>query len=122
VEVPGFSHWTVEAGLTQVEPPFCFLERMVTLRVHLDRVDAGNAPLAILPGSHRLGRLSETDIENLSRAAKPCLCLAEAGDVWAYGTPIIHASAASVRPKRRRVLQIDYSADALPRPLQWRGV
>ena len=53
----GFGPWTVKAGLIQVEPPFDILERMVTLRVHLDPVDASNAPLRIVPASHKLGRI-----------------------------------------------------------------
>ena len=48
--------------------------------------------------------------------------LAFARDVWLYATPILHASEAAARPLRRRVLQIDFSADALPAPLRWLGV
>ena len=35
---------------------------------------------------------------------------------------ILHASNAAETPRRRRVLQIDYSADDLPGGLQWLGV
>ena len=122
IDADGFGPWTVKAGLIQVEPPFDILERMVTMRVHLDPVDASNAPLRIVPGSHRLGRLPEAEIESVVVTFGERLCLAERGDVWLYATPIVHASLAADPPRRRRVLQVDYSADAALDPLAWRGV
>lgn len=117
-----FGPWTVKSGLIQVEPPFKILERMVTLRVHLDAVDESNAPLRIVPGSHCLGRVPEAEIERVVATFGERLCLAERGDVWIYSTPIVHASLAALPPRRRRVLQVDYSADAKPGSLAWRGV
>jgi hypothetical protein len=121
-DVDGFGPWTVKAGLLQVEPPFAILERMVTIRLHLDPVDATNAPLRIVPGSHRLGRLPEASIKHVveERGERPCL--ANRGDVWLYATPIVHGSRAADPPRRRRVLQIDYAAVELPAPLRWRGL
>ena len=122
IDTEGFGPWTVKAGLIQVEPPFEIFGRMVTLRVHLDPVDASNAPLRIVPGSHRLGRLPEAEIEQAAISLGERLCLAERGDVWLYATSIVHVSLAADPPRRRRVLQVDYSADAAPGPLGWRGV
>jgi len=122
IDTPGFGPWTVKAGLTQVEPPFEVLERMVTLRVHLDAVDERNAPLRVVPGSHKLGRLAEAEIEGVVATFGEQLCLAERGDIWLYATSIVHASLAADPPRRRRVLQVDFSADARPGPLAWRGV
>lgn len=121
-DADGFGPWTVKAGLIQVEPPFEILDRMVTLRVHLDAVDASNAPLRIVPASHRLGRIPEADINRVVAALGEQLCLAERGDIWLYATPIVHASLAAKPPRRRRVLQVDYSADAAPGSLAWRGL
>ena len=50
------------------------------------------------------------------------VCEAEAGDVWLYATPILHASEAAKVPTRRRVLQVDYAAGDLPGGLEWAGV
>lgn len=121
-EVEGFGPWTIKQGMQHVTPPFSLLERMVTLRVHLDRVPMDNAPLLIAPGSHRYGRIREGDIERVAAQCGQHACLAEPGDVWLYATPILHASRASEKPAKRRVLQIDYSAEALPPPLEWLGV
>lgn len=121
IETPGFGPWTVKSGVIHVAPPFALLERMVTLRVHLDDVPDGNAPLLIAPGSHR-ALAPEAEIEAIVALCGSRTCLADAGDVWIYATPIVHASAASTTTGRRRVLQIDYSADALPGGLEWVGI
>lgn len=122
IDADGYGPWTVKSALIQVEPPFNILERMVTLRVHLDAVDERNAPLRVVPGSHRLGRLPEAEIGRVVATLGERLCFAERGDVWLYATSVVHASLAADPPRRRRVLQIDYSADATPGPLAWRGV
>lgn len=118
---PGFSNWTVKQGVTHVAPPFSLLARMLTMRIHFDPVDAANAPLLVIPGSHRR-YWQQSEIDNAVRAYCPYLCLADRGDIWLYSTPILHASDAAAQPSRRRVLQIDYSADALPGALEWMGI
>lgn len=122
IDTPGFGPWTVKAGLHHVEPPFALLAKMVTLRVHLDAVDADNAPLLVAPGSHRAGRVPVAAIPSIVQQHGVAACLAEPGDVWRYATPILHASDAAVRPTRRRVLQVDFSAAALPNGMEWLGV
>ena len=42
-------------------------------------------------------------------------CHAAPGDVWAYSTPILHASAPSQSVDHRRVLQLDFASGELPR-------
>lgn len=121
-DVAGFGPWTVKSGLLHVAPPFDLLERMVTIRVHLDDVPADNAPLLIAPGSHRFGLVREDRIEAVVGQCGVHACTALAGDIWVYATPILHASAAAAIPRRRRVLQVDYAGFDLPGGLQWSGV
>ena len=121
-EVAGFGPWSTKAGLQHVEPPFAIIESMVTARLHLDPVDADNAPLRIAPGSHRLGRVPVDQIGAKVAELGEGECLADRGDVWLYATPILHASSPAVKPRRRRVLQIDFSAQNLPGGLEWLGV
>jgi hypothetical protein len=122
VDVEGYGPWSTKAGLQHVAPPFDLLADMVTVRVHLDDVNGQNAPLLIAPGSHRLGRVAETDIAHAVRTCGTFACCAQAGDIWLYATPILHASDAATTPSRRRVLQIDYSARDLPGGLEWLGL
>jgi ectoine hydroxylase-related dioxygenase (phytanoyl-CoA dioxygenase family) len=121
-ELPGFDHWTVKQNIQHVEPPFDLIAKMVTLRLHLDRVDANNAPLRVAPGSHRKNLIPESDYSAVVETHGEMICLAEAGDIWAYSTPILHASRAADSPSRRRVVQVDYAAAELPRPLEWAGI
>src|SRR5262249_32740150 len=51
---PGFGPWPAKAGLPHVQPPRPILQRMLTLRVHLDDSGPLNGPLSVLPGSHDL--------------------------------------------------------------------
>jgi len=95
---------------------------MATLRIHLNAVDADNAPLLVAPGSHRFGRVPVGEIEGVVARCGAVGCLADAGDIWAYATPILHASEAARRPAQRRVLQVDYAAIDLPQPMDWLGV
>ena len=122
VPVDGFVTWSVKSGMLHVEPPFELLSGMVTLRVHIDAVPASNAPLLIAPGSHRLGRVAEDDVRHVVRRCGTVAFLAEAGDIWLYATPILHASEAAAVPAHRRVLQIDFSVGQLPDGLEWLGV
>jgi hypothetical protein len=119
-EVEGFGPWSVKAGQIHVQPPQAIIDAMITLRVHLDDVDADNAPLDILLGSHLEGRLVDDAIVALAGEAEHFRCLAHRGDIWAYRTAIVHGSRA-VRAvgRRRRVLQIDYSSQTLPGGLEW---
>jgi ectoine hydroxylase-related dioxygenase (phytanoyl-CoA dioxygenase family) len=120
--VAGFGPWTMKSGMTHVAPPVATLEHMVTLRLHLDPVSASNAPLLVARGSHRLGMVAEAEIDRVVGQAEVIACLADRGDVWLYRTLILHASAAAMEPRRRRVLQVDYAAQALPDGLEFLGL
>ena len=119
--VAGYGPWTVKAGRPHVAPPVDLLTRMVTVRLHIDAVDAGNAPLIVAPGSHRLGLVPESAIAAAVDACGTLPCLAAAGDAWFYATLILHASQPARRPTHRRVLQLDYSDATLPGGLVWAG-
>lgn len=121
-EVPGFGPWSVKQGALHVAPPIAVLERMATFRIHLDPCGPTNAPLLAARGSHRLGFVAAPDAAVRAAEHELLTCLAHPGDVWAYATPILHASERAAEPARRRVLQVDYAAEPLPGGLVWRGV
>lgn len=121
-EVSGFGPWTIKRGMNHVAPPFDLLAKMVTLRVHLDDVPETNAPLLIAPGSHKLGRVAVSKIDEAVERCGIRLCVAKSGDIWLYATPILHASDASTSSTSRRVLQVDYAAFDLPGGLEWLGI
>ncbi len=121
-EVAGFGPWSRKAGIVHVEPPFAIIEGMLTARIHLDLVPANGAPLVVAPGSHRAGKVLESEIEALVAQCGRFPCLADAGDTWLYRTAILHASPASAHCGSRRVLQVDFAAIDLPAPLRWLGI
>ncbi|HEX2764002.1 MAG TPA: phytanoyl-CoA dioxygenase family protein [Allosphingosinicella sp.] len=121
-DVRGFSRWTFKAGIAHCVPPFEYLARSLTLRLHLDEVGEANAPLLVAPRSHRLGPIAEREILAAVERCGTLSCEAAAGDIWAYATLILHASPRAAEPARRRVLQILYSAEDLPGGLEWAGI
>jgi post-segregation antitoxin (ccd killing protein) len=121
-EVPGFGPWSTKQGLLHVAPPIAILEGMATFRIHIDRCGSDNAPLKVASGSHRIGYVAAGDAGTRAAEFPLLICNAEAGDVWAYSTPILHASDRAEVASHRRVLQVDYSAVDLPSGLEWAGV
>lgn len=119
--VADFGAWSVKDGVHHAEPPFAVLQAMVTLRLHLDAVGPDNAPLLVVPGSHRLGCLDDGAIGAVVARGGAIACLAGVGDVWMMATPIVHASERARAAARRRVLQVDFAATALPGGLAWAG-
>lgn len=119
VEHPGFGPWSTKEGIPHVQPPVELLQQMLTLRIHLDDADASNGALRLLPGSHRLGRLSSEQIQELRRQQPEFLCAVSAGDVLLMRPLLLHASSRSTIPRHRRVVQIDYAAFRLPDGLEW---
>jgi ectoine hydroxylase-related dioxygenase (phytanoyl-CoA dioxygenase family) len=122
IEVDGFGSWTIKSGLNHVEPPVNILEKIVTLRLHLDDVPSYNAPLLFAPGSHQFGRITEGDIDSIVRQCGTQPSIAQAGDIWLYSSLILHASERALLPAHRRVLQIDFATGALPSGLEWLGI
>ncbi len=118
-DAPGFGPWTVKAGITHVRPPVAVLQRMVTLRVHLDDCDESQGPLQVLPGSHREGMVGAEATRNWLELVRPVTCLAARGSVVLMRPMILHASSSAESPRRRRVIHLEYAADPLPGGLNW---
>jgi ectoine hydroxylase-related dioxygenase (phytanoyl-CoA dioxygenase family) len=118
-EVPSFGPWSIKDGIPHVQPPVEFLDRMVTIRLHLDEADERNGALAVLPGTHRFGRLSPERIHSLRNEVPEHLCCAKAGDALLMHPLLLHSSRRSTTARRRRVLHLEYAAFSLPSPLEW---
>lgn len=116
-DAPGFGPWSVKQGVPHVQPPLEILESMFAVRLHLDRADAWNGALQVVPGSHRRGILASGEIE---RASADAVTLeADRGDLIVMRPLLLHASSAAQRPQSRRVLHVEYSTLAAPGPLAW---
>jgi hypothetical protein len=118
-EVPGFGPWSTKAGIPHVQPPIELLQQMLTVRLHLDDTDESNGALCVLPGSHRLGRLSSQRIQELRNQQSDFLCAVSAGDALLMRPLMLHASSRSTSKRHRRVLHIEYASFTLPHKLNW---
>ncbi|HMS38854.1 MAG TPA: phytanoyl-CoA dioxygenase family protein [Pyrinomonadaceae bacterium] len=117
----GFSAWTQKAGINHVQPPIEILEKMLTLRFHLDDTDESNGALKIIAKSHRNGRLSAKEIKSWREANEMRVCRVKKGDCLVMRPLILHSSSAGTSPKNRRVIHFEFSADELPKGLNWYG-
>jgi hypothetical protein len=118
-EVPGFGPWTVKDDVPHVQLPLSVLEKILAIRLHLDDTPADNGALRVIPGSHRLGRLSVSRITEIRRRIPEKICEVAAGSAMLMSPLLLHASSASESPSRRRVLHFEYSAAPLPGGLRW---
>jgi hypothetical protein len=118
-DVPGFGPWSTKAGIVHVQPPVAVLEQMITLRLHLDPCGPGNGPVRVLPGSHRVGRLSGVDIDAWRAQRKAHDCVAERGELLVMRPLLLHASSPAASAQHRRVVHIEYAGMDLPDGLQW---
>jgi hypothetical protein len=121
-EVEGFGPWSTKQGVLHVAPPFEVLAGMLTVRAHLDAVEATNAPLVIARRSHRIGVIAADKAAEVAAGFESASCFAKPGDVWLYSTPILHCSKPAAEPRRRRVLQIDFAVIDLPSGLAWAAI
>lgn len=120
INVPGFGAWSVKEGVKHVQPPVEMLERMLTVRIHLDDADSENGALRVIAGTHRLGRLSAEQIAVIRADQEETLCAAAAGDALLMRPLLLHASGRSTSERPRRVLHLEYAAEELPGGLAWR--
>ncbi len=115
--VAGYSGWTSKNGYMSVCPPAQVLERIVTLRIHLDDATAANGALQVLPGSHIWGITRKEDTPIAPTAGQ--LVPVPAGGVMLMRPLLFHASQRTNNHAHRRVIHIELSDVLLPHPLQW---
>ncbi len=118
-EVPDFGPWSVKAGVQHVQPPVSILERMLTLRLHLDDCGENNGPLRVLPGSHLAGRLSTENIQTWRGRIAAVACTFKSGGLLLMRPLLLHASSMARKPDRRRIVHLEFVAQSLPGNLQW---
>lgn len=116
-DVSGFSAWSVKDGVTHVEPPHEYLQRMIAIRLHLDDVGQDNGPLLVVTGSHL--DPPESDDHRLFHPKKLCTVTGLRGSVLLMRPWLRHSSKPALQPRHRRVLHVEFSSDILPAPLEW---
>jgi len=118
-EVSGFGPWSIKDDVVHVQPPVSILEKMVSLRIHLDACPVENGAIKFIPGTHNRGVLNADEIAALRDSGTARVCAAERGDVIAMRPLILHSSSVSQLPEHRRVLHIEFSYADLPAGMDW---
>lgn len=104
---------TWHAGVPHIEGSTEILDRMLTVRLHLDAADTTNGALRVVPGSHRTVGAHPRE-EDLYVAA-------DAGDVLLMRPRLLHKSDRSRVPSPRRVVHLEFAGTDVPAPgLAWR--
>ncbi|HEX8522347.1 MAG TPA: phytanoyl-CoA dioxygenase family protein [Tepidisphaeraceae bacterium] len=122
IDVSGFGPWSMKDGVHCVQPPTEVLKRMLTIRLHLDACTLENGPLLVVPRSHQHGILAHSEILRMKDSTAPTPCVTDKGGALLMRPLLIHASRRSSTPTHRRIIHLDYAAQDLPEPLQWRAV
>ncbi len=118
-EIEGWGVWSIKDNIHHAQPPLDVLNKMVTFRLHLDDADRDNGCLKVIPQSHHLGILSQSELTDVVNSKEPYLCEVEAGDLVIMKPHTLHSSSKSVMAKHRRVVHIEYSNYDLPSNLNW---
>lgn len=118
-EISGFCGWSEKDGTLHVQPPTSILEKMLTIRIHLDNTDESNGVLRVSPGSHQLGRIPAHQTATVARQRGETACNVVAGDALLFRPLLLHCSHKTRSYRPRRIIHLEYSSAQLPNPLQW---
>lgn len=119
VDSAALGGWSEKDGAMFVQPPPEVLAQLVALRFHVDECGAGDGALRLVPGSHRLGRLRESDKGRLRDQLGEVIGVVAQGGGMAMSPLILHASSKATGGSRRRVLHFVFGPPVLPCGLEW---
>src|SRR5260370_40354820 len=92
---------------------------MLSVLMHLDDRDEPDGALRVLPGAHRLGRLTSEQIAEQQRSGASISCAVHAGGLVLMKPLLPHAFSAASKAVHRRVIHIDYASSQLDGGLLW---
>jgi ectoine hydroxylase-related dioxygenase (phytanoyl-CoA dioxygenase family) len=119
VDAKECSGWSVKEGVLFTQPPASVLSSLVAVRLQLDAEAEFTGPLRVLPGSHRLGRLSAAAIASRSGSSRPVPCVVPKGGAVVLNPLIVHSSGKAAAAAPRRVLHFLFGPPLLPLRLRW---
>ena len=112
-EDPGWGPWLVKAGIVHAHAPASALDRVLSLRLPLRSVSHQRAQWRVLPGTHLLGVLDDSELSRLVRERPAVACAIPEGGVLALKPLLVHAADEQASPVSSPVLVIDYATPAL---------
>lgn len=121
VESSACSGWSEKEGEVFVQPPVGVLETVLAVRLHLDDCDESNGALRVVPGSHKLGRVSSAEALQLRERLGEQTVRVPKGRAMLMRPLLLHASSKVVADTPRRVLHFVFGPRSLPEGLRWRA-
>jgi ectoine hydroxylase-related dioxygenase (phytanoyl-CoA dioxygenase family) len=118
LDIEGWGPWSSKADVIHVRPTPAVLQKMLTIRIHLDDCGEDNGPLRVIPGSQRDGILSDAEIQDRSKESAVA-CAAFRGDAILMRPLILHSSPPATKPSNRRVVHLEFAAAELPHGAKW---
>ncbi|QJR09246.1 hypothetical protein DSM104443_00283 [Usitatibacter rugosus] len=119
VEHPELRAWSVKEGQQFVQPPVALLEQLTAVRIHIDDCDPENGPLRLVPGSHRHGRLDESEAKRLRKVTGEVPLPIGRGGALILKPLLLHASSKAASPRHRRVLHFLFGPASIGYGLRW---
>ena len=117
--IEGWRAWSIKEGVVHAQPPAEILEQVLAVRIHLDNVTHEGGPLRVLPSTHKVGKLKNAQIREFANSIAEVTCTGEIGSAVLMRPLLLHASSKAARSLPRRVLHLEFSANALPQDLQF---
>lgn len=117
LELKGFEYWTTKYDQFAVQPPLDILQRIVTVRIHLDETDEYNGALKVIPQSHSKGIYRPETID--WTVEREVSCNVSKGGIMLMKPLLLHSSGRTTNNKQRRVIHIEFSNQELPVELNW---
>ena len=111
--------WSEKDGTLFVQPPVSVLEELLIVRLHMDDCDERNGALRVVPGSHRLGRLSAAQARAARALRGEHVVPVTRGGVMLMRPLLLHASSKSTVNVPRRVLHFVLGPRRMPEGLKW---
>ena len=119
IETGGYGPWSVKEGIPHVQPPKEILERMLTVRIHIDSCNENNGALRVIPRSHKNGILKRNEIQQICKNEDFHTCKSSPGSILLMKPLILHSSeSANINNSSRRVLHLEFLSESLHRPLK----
>lgn len=118
-EINGYKNWRVTKNRVIVRSPREFLEKIFTIRIHLDDCMEENGALRIIEGSHKEGVIEIKDWMKDKKGTEK-VCEVKAGGIIIMKPLILHSSRRTENMKNRRVIHVEFTDEELPNVLSWK--
>jgi ectoine hydroxylase-related dioxygenase (phytanoyl-CoA dioxygenase family) len=117
VDNPDYGPWTIKHDQFAVQPPLDILNRIFTVRIHLDNTDGNNGALKVVPGSHHKGIYRPETIDWSTETE--AICPVPKGGIMLMRPLLLHSSSRTTNNNQRRVIHLEFSNADLTPELEW---